>query len=93
MGARTQKKWWGAQKFALFLLSPTRNFIRSSLSGRCRQLSGSIGGGWNGTIWEANVPDRAGGASHETTRELQTRTFERPGASNIACFRNSKRAH
>ena len=91
-GPRVGAEGWGAQNFALFLLSPTGNFILSSLSGgflvefwwclkrRDAQMCAF------GVLWlSCEAPAaRSGGAaraSHDDQR-AQTCTFERPGASN-----------
>ena len=80
---------WGAQNFALFLLSPTGNFILSSLSGGflvefwwClkRRDAQMCTFGLSGCRVRAPAA-RSGGAAgvpHDSPR-AQTCTFERPG--------------
>ena len=72
--------FWTAQNFALFFLSPATIFILFSLS--CWSFALNFGGVFEdrGALMCTFGVGPPG--LHTTTRELQTRTFERPGASN-----------
>ena len=86
---RVEPEGWGAQNFALFLLSPTGNFIRCSLSGgflvefwwclkrRDAQMC-AFGVLWLSCEAPAARSGGAAGVPHDSAR-AQTCTFERPG--------------